>query len=228
MKNLLFFLSLILFGCGGAANQTSSQPQLVNLEEKVEVPTADLRLFPEMAEVRAPEKFLAKFITTFGDFVISFERSSAPIGIDRFYSLVKAKYYEDILIFRAINNFMFQFGIHGDPEINAIWKERKIADDPHQTLSNKRGTISFASAGPNTRSHQLFINLVDNSRLDNAGFTPLGEIVEGLEVIERVNTEYGENRPTFQRLFSERGNPYAHEQHPKLDRIKKIIILGEK
>ena len=226
MKVFFFFLSLSLLSCGSA--QQGNQPVLVNLEKKIDVPKADLRIFPERAEVRAPENFRAKFVTTFGDFVISFERVSAPKGIDRFYSLVKANYYEDILIFRAIGEFMFQFGIHGEPEINAIWKERKIDDDPIRNLSNLRGTISFASAGKNTRSHQLFINLIDNGRLDAMGFTPLGTVVEGIENIDRVNTEYGENSPGFQEEFNKYGNARAEERYPNLDRIHKIIIISGK
>lgn len=222
MKSLAFLLCLFFVSCG--SNQ-QTKPPLVNLENKLVVPKADLRLFPERAEVRAPDKFRAKFITTFGDFVVSFERVGAPKGIDRFYSLVKANYYENILIFRAIDKFMFQFGIHGEPEINRIWKDRKIDDDPLQQLSNLRGTISFSSAGSNTRSNQLFINLVDSPRLDNLGFTPLGTIIEGVENIDRVNTEYGENSPAVQIEFEEGGNDAILRKYPNLDRIVKIIII---
>ncbi len=225
MKNLVFVLSFFVLSCGSTQQKVNKGPVLVNLEKKIDVPDADLRLFPERAEVRAPERFQAKFITTFGDFVVSFERVSAPLGIDRFYSLVKAKYYEDILVFRAIDKFMFQFGIHGEPEINAIWKERKIDDDPLRNLSNVRGTLSFASAGPNTRTNQLFINLVDSARLDGMGFTPMGTITEGLENIDRVNTEYGENASGFQGEFEAKGNSHALEKYPNLDRIQKIIII---
>lgn len=192
-----------------------------------DLPAIDLRLFPDQAEVQAPETFQAKFITSFGDFVMAFERASSPNGVDRFYSLVKARYYEDILIFRAIDGFIFQFGIHGEPEINAVWQNRSISDDPIANLSNTPGTISFASAGPDTRSAQLFINVVDNSFLDNQGFTPLGTVVEGIENLSGVNTEYGENPGGFQGRFTVQGNSFALETFPNLSRIEKIIIVDE-
>ncbi len=220
MKTLLVFITLIFVSCA----QPRSQPKLVNLEEKIVVPYPNLGLHPEQALVRAPATFKAKFITSFGDFTMSFQREDAPKGIDRFYSLVKANYFEDILVFRALQGFMFQFGIHGDTAVNEKWKDLKIDDDPLANLSNQKGTIGFASAGPNTRSNQFFINLADNSRLD-AEFTPLGKIIEGDAVLDRVNTQYGENSRGFRKKFEECGNRCALEEYPNLDRIIKVFIV---
>ena len=121
-------------------------------------------------------------------------RDSAPNGADRFYNLVKSGYFKDIAFFRVIPGFMGQFGIHGDPKVAAVWREARITDDPVK-VGNARGAISFAMKGPNTRTTQFFINLVDNSRLDSMGFPSFGKVVAGMDVVDKINGEYGEGAP---------------------------------
>ena len=187
-------------------------------------------LDPSQAVMTAPAKFKVKFETTKGDFILECHRDWSPNGADRFYSMVKIGYFKDILVFRAIRGFMFQFGIHGDPDVNAKWGEARFNDDPKGKQSNKLGYITFAKTGaPNSRSTQLFINLRNNSGLDGQGFTPFGKVVEGMDVVNKINTEYGENRVrNFQGMFQARGNAYAKEKYPNLDTIKSVTLVEDK
>src|SRR5207244_6499652 len=127
--------------------------------------------------------------TSAGDFVIAVRRDWAPHGADRFYNLVKSGYYDGVRFFRVIPGFMAQFGIHGDPQVSATWRERSIPDDPVRQ-SNARGMVTFATAGPNTRTTQVFINYRDNAGLDGQGFAPFGQVVEGMEVVDRLFAGY--------------------------------------
>ena len=129
-----------------------------------------------------------------GKFTIEVTRSLAPNGADRFYNLVRSGYFTDVAFFRVIPGFMCQFGIHGDPAVSAKWREANIPDDPVKG-SNTRGTITFATAGPNTRTTQLFINFGDNVGLDGQGFSPFGKVIEGMDVVDKINSEYGEGAP---------------------------------
>ena len=130
------------------------------------------------------------FDTSVGPFVIEVTRAWAPNGADRFYNLVKYGYFDGARFFRVIPNFMVQFGIHGDPKLNAVWSEANIADDP-VTQSNKRGFVTFAKRNaPNSRSTQLFINFEDNAGLDGQGFAPFGQVVSGMEVVDKINAEH--------------------------------------
>src|SRR5262249_9792551 len=138
---------------------------------------------PSKLTEKAPETFKAQFDTTKGKFTIQVTRSLAPKGADRFYNLVRAGYFKDTAFFRVIPGFMCQFGIHGDPSVSAKWREAGISDDPVKS-SNTRGTITFATAGPNTRTTQLFINFGDNNVLDSQGFSPFGRVTEGMEVVD--------------------------------------------
>ena len=181
---------------------------------------------------KAPGEFKVLFQTTKGNFTVHVHREWSPAGADRFYNLVREGYYDDVRFFRVIDKFMAQFGIHGDPEVNAQWREAFIADEPVKK-SNTRGRISFAKRGlPNTRTTQLFINTVDNSRLDKMGFGALGEVVDGMSVIDALYSGYGEGRneerptasgPEQARILAE-GNAYLAE-FPKLDYIVKATIL---
>src|SRR5262245_39387820 len=137
-------------------------------------------LNPSLADEKAPEKFKARFVTTQGDFVIAVTREWAPQAADRFYNLIEIGYFTEIAFFRVINGFMAQFGISGNPQINAKWSGARIPDDPVKH-PNSRGHVSFACAGPNTRTTQLFINYADNSRLDGMGFSPFGVVTQGME-----------------------------------------------
>lgn len=184
---------------------------------------------PDEAKEQAPEKFRVKFETTKGDFVVEVNRAWSPNGADRFYNLVKIGYFKDIAVFRAIKGFMFQFGIHGDPEVSKVWSEAKIKDDPNAGQTNDFGTITFAKTGqPNSRSVQFFINLGANGRLDASGFTPFGKVVEGADVLKLINTEYGENSPEVQGRFQAEGNAFIQKKYPNIDMIKSVTLIEEK
>jgi peptidyl-prolyl cis-trans isomerase A (cyclophilin A) len=184
---------------------------------------------PSKANEQAPEQFTVKFDTTKGEIHIAVTRKWAPRGADRFYNLVKAGWYQDIAFFRVIAGFMAQFGIHGNPEVNTIWRNARIEDDP-KVESNKRGFVTFAMGGPNTRTNQIFINFSDeNARLDNMGFSPFGKVVKGMEVVDALYSGYGEGAPSgagpSQMLVQTKGNGYLKESFPKLDYIKSATIL---
>jgi len=178
---------------------------------------------------QAPAEFKAKFETSKGDFVILVKREWSPRGADRFYSLVKNGYYDGVVFFRVVAGFMAQFGIHGSPEVSAAWRNASIPDDP-VTQSNKRGMVSYAMRGPNTRTTQIFINYADrNDRLDGMGFSPFGKIVEGMEVVDALYSAYGEGAPQGRgprqdRIQSE-GNAYLKSEFKELDFVKTAKIL---
>jgi peptidyl-prolyl cis-trans isomerase A (cyclophilin A) len=176
----------------------------------------------------APTTFRAKFQTTEGDFVVEAQRDWAPRGVDRFYNLVKHGFYDGTCFFRVIAGFMVQFGIHGDPKVSAAWRQERIQDDPVKQ-SNTRGYVSYAMAGPNTRTTQLFINYADNSRLDQMGFAPIGRVVEGMDVVDRLYAGYGEGAPQGKgpdqgRLQME-GRDYLTKNFPQLDCTTKVTII---
>jgi len=176
---------------------------------------------------QAPATYKVKFDTSKGPFVVEVTRAWAPKGADRFYNLVKNGFYDNVRFFRVISGFMVQFGINGDPGVMARWRTAQIGDDP-VTQSNKRGTITFATAGPNTRTSQVFINFADNANLDGMGFAPFGRIVSGMNVVDALNSEYGEGAPRGRgpdqsRLQSE-GNAYLMKEFPRMDYVKKATI----
>jgi peptidyl-prolyl cis-trans isomerase A (cyclophilin A) len=177
---------------------------------------------PSKLTEKAPESFRAKFETTKGSFTVEGTRSLAPNGADRFYNLVRSGYFKDIAFFRVVPGFMCQFGIHGDPAVSAKWREANIADDPVKT-SNARGAITFATAGPNTRTTQLFINFGNNAGLDGQGFSPFGAVVEGMDVVDKINAEYGET--PNQGNIQYQGNAYLKAGFPNLDYIKSATLL---
>lgn len=183
---------------------------------------------PSKLTATAPETFRAQFETTKGKFVVEVTRSLAPRGADRFYNLVRSGYFTDVAFFRVVPGFMCQFGISGDPAIAAKWRGATIPDDPVKG-SNTRGTITFATAGPNTRTTQLFINYGNNTGLDAQGFAPFGKVVEGMDVVDKLNGEYGDGAPFGRgpdqgRIQSE-GNAYLKKDFPGLDYIKSATIL---
>jgi peptidyl-prolyl cis-trans isomerase A (cyclophilin A) len=168
----------------------------------------------------APATYNARFDTSVGVFVVQVHRDWAPKGADRFYNLVKYGYYDDSRFFRVLPNFMVQFGINGDPSIQSSWLDANITDDPVKA-SNKRGYITFATAGPGTRTTQVFINFADNARLDAQGFAPFGEVISGMEVVDKINAEYRE-QPEQGRIQMQ-GNAYL-AKFPRLDYIRKATI----
>jgi len=176
----------------------------------------------------APETFRVRFETSQGAFVVQVVRDWAPRGADRFYHLVRSGFYDGTRFYRAVQDFMVQFGVHGDPAVTAAWLDATIDDDPVRT-SNERGRISFAAAGPDTRTTELFINLRENARLDPLGFAPFGEVVEGMDVVDRLHTGYGEvgffgPGPVPDRIYME-GNEYLERDFPALDHIVRATLV---
>jgi peptidyl-prolyl cis-trans isomerase A (cyclophilin A) len=176
---------------------------------------------------QAPPTYKVKFETSKGNFVVEVHRDWAPKGADRFYNLVKSGFYNDVRFFRVISGFMAQFGISGNPQTMTEWRDKPIQDDPVKQ-SNKRGMLTFAMAGPNTRTTQVFINYADNSRLDDMGFSPIGQVVSGMDVVDKLYSGYGEGAPRgsgpSQGLLQQQGNAYLKKDFPKLDYIKKATI----
>jgi peptidyl-prolyl cis-trans isomerase A (cyclophilin A) len=188
-------------------------------------------LHPALLKAQAPATYQVKFTTTKGDFTITVTRAWAPVGADRFYNLVKHHFFDNASFFRVINGFMAQFGVSAYPPVSAAWEKAEIKDDP-VTQSNLKGYITFAAASePNSRTTQVFINLVDNKRLDSARFAPFGQVTEGLSVVEALNSEYGEGAPDGagpdQEQLQKVGKPYLDKGWPKLDSIKTAVIVGE-
>ncbi|MGD9502389.1 MAG: peptidylprolyl isomerase, partial [Methyloceanibacter sp.] len=155
-------------------------------------------------------------------------RERAPRGADRFYNLVKNGFYDNARFFRVIEGFMVQFGINGDPNIASVWRNADIKDDPVKA-SNERGTITFATAGPDTRTTQVFINFGNNAPLDGQGFAPFGKVVSGMEVVDQLYNGYGEGAPhgngPDQGRIQSQGNAYLEQDFPKLDFIKTATIV---
>lgn len=186
----------------------------------VDLSKAKLRT-PAQLNEQAPPTYKAKFDTSKGAFVVEVHRDWAPKGADRFYNLVKNGFYDDCRFFRVVPDFMVQFGINGDPNVQKNWANANITDDPVKQ-SNKKGYITFATRGPNTRTTQLFINYKDNAGLDRQGFAPFGEVISGMDVVDKINSGYGE-KPNQGSIQAE-GNAYLNKEFPKLDYIKKATI----
>ena len=187
-------------------------------------------LDPSLANETAPDLFQARLETTKGDVVVEVHREWAPRGADRFYNLVKIGYFQDIAYFRVVGGFMAQFGIHGDPNVSAKWRSAGFADDPVKH-SNLRGTITFATSGPNSRTVQLFINYTDrNAGLDGQGFSPFGQVISGMEVVDSLYNGYGDGPPSGpgpdQGQIQKQGNAYLKANFPNLDYIKKATLVN--
>ncbi|HMV49576.1 MAG TPA: peptidylprolyl isomerase [Blastocatellia bacterium] len=185
---------------------------------------------PEMNR-RAPEQFNVRMETSKGLIVIEVHREWSPLGADRFYNLVRAGYYDQVRFHRVVAGKWAQFGVQGDPKVSAVWRTRTFPDDPPRE-SNQRGTVAFAFAVPNGRTTQIFINLRDNSAThDKEPFTPFGKIIEGLEVADKLNAEYGETsgggiRGGKQAPLFEGGNAWLKENFPRLDYIIKTSVAN--
>jgi peptidyl-prolyl cis-trans isomerase A (cyclophilin A) len=184
-------------------------------------------LKPATLQERAPEKYEAKFVTTRGEFTVQVTRAWAPLGADRFYNLVKFGFYDNTSFFRVVPGFVVQFGINGKPAVSAAWKHTEIPDDP-VLQSNKRGYLTFATAGANTRTTQVFISLKDNAFLDAQGFSPFGAVEgKGMNVVEMLYDGYGNDGGPQQDKIESQGTPYVKKGWPKLDYIVSASIVGE-
>jgi peptidyl-prolyl cis-trans isomerase A (cyclophilin A) len=221
-KHVSALLALLALQLIPVACQDKTPPEKPPLAA---VPTP---LPPVAADAASPDSFRVKFATTKGDFTVDVTRAWAPRGADRFYRLVTDGYFKDIRFFRVLPGFMAQFGASGNPELNARMASLQIPDDP-VTQSNKRGMVTFAMAGPNTRSNQFFINYGDNARLDSQGFPPFGKVVDGMKAVDALYGGYGEGAPNgagpSQDSIRTKGNEYLQRAFPKLDYIKSATIV---
>lgn len=236
-KNAAVALVAVAFAsCGGERKEPPSEAASTapKASPSVAAPTgaapalAPALLDPRLAKETAPARFRVRFKTTRGDFVVEAVRDWAPRGADRFYNLVRVGFFDDVAFFRVLEGFVAQFGIHGNPRVSQAWRESAIPDDP-RGQSNERGTVTFATAGPNTRTTQFFINFRDNRNLDGMGFTPFGRVVEGMEVVDRLYSGYGEGAPNGggpdQGRAQSEGNAYFKSQFAKLDYIQQAALL---
>ena len=183
---------------------------------------------PASLRAKAPDVYKVKFTTTKGDFVVEVNRAWAPLGADRFYNLVQNGFYNDAAFFRVLKGFMAQFGISANPSISRVWRSANIKDDPVKQ-SNYRAYLSFATAGPNTRTTQIFINYGENTSLDRSGFAPFGRVVEGMAVVDSLYGGYGEGAPEGrgpeQGRIEGQGKAYLDKGFPQLDSIKSTTVL---
>ena len=207
---LLGFLAVLAAGCGGKGSSSSAPPKAL--------------LDPSTLTAKAPQLFTATFTTTAGTFVVKVHRTWSPHGADRFYNLVKNGFYDGQKIFRVVPHFVVQFGISPYPEVSQAWQNADIPDDPVGTLHNRRGTVDFASAGPNTRTTQIFVNTADNLQLDGAGFTPIAEVTSGMNVVDKLYSGYGDAPTQEQAQMMAEGNAYLEKQWPKLDAIQSATV----
>ena len=216
------FLPLLLMATGVLAGCGSEVP-----EEEAGPPPNPL-LQPRSFRETAPATYQVRLETTKGDILIGVTREWAPLAADRFFNLVKAGYYDGIAFHRVLHNFTAEFGIHGDPWVNAAWRQALMADEPVRQ-SNTRGRVTFSKNTPNSRTVQLFINLKDNSSLDGQAFSPFGEVVEGMDIVEALYSEYGDGPPrgegVYQAMAIARGDEYLNEEFPLLDRIERAVLL---
>jgi len=203
-------------GCGGESGETTEGPPPNPLMQ------------PENFSATAPETFVARFATTKGVIRIQVVREWAPLGADRFYNLVRGGYYDGGTFHRVMEGFMAEFGIHGDPWVNQFWRQATLDDEPVRK-PNTRGRVSFSKNQPNTRTVQVFINADENRSLDGQGFSPFGEVIEGMEVVEALYSDYGES-PTrggegvYAAMAIAKGDEYLNEEFPLLDRIERAVV----
>jgi peptidyl-prolyl cis-trans isomerase A (cyclophilin A) len=195
------------------------------------VAASEALMDPDKLNATAPDQFDVNFETSKGTFVISVTRDWAPNGADRFYNLVKNGFYDDVRFFRIVPDFVVQFGMNGDPKVSEVWQQARIKDDPVKG-SNEAGSITFAMAGPDSRTTQVFINLRNNARLDGMGFSPFGVVSEGMDVVKELYSGYGDGPPQGrgpnQGQIASKGNEYLDASFPKLDKIVKATISEAK
>jgi peptidyl-prolyl cis-trans isomerase A (cyclophilin A) len=239
MRTLLALPLLALMACGSPTPETKPAPPAEKPAQPVEKPAppppapaaaapvtppagANPALYdPSKASLTAPETYAVKFETTAGEFILDVTRAWSPLGADRLYNLVKAGFYDDTGFFRVVPGFVVQFGLNGDPAVNKVWRDARIQDDP-ASQTNARGTVVFATSGPNTRTTQVFINFADNPRLDKMGFTPFGK-VRDMATVDKINPAHGQ-KPN-QGEITMNGNAYLKTAFPDLSFITKATIV---
>jgi peptidyl-prolyl cis-trans isomerase A (cyclophilin A) len=182
-------------------------------------------LHPAALHAKAPATFEAKFTTTKGTFVVTIHRSWAPRGADRFYNLVRARFYDGNEFFRVVKGFVVQFGISGSPAVSSAWQNANLADDPVKA-SNTVATITYADAGPNTRTTQVFINLGNNAaNLDRLGFAPFGKVTAGMTIVKKLYGGYDDQPTNMQGAIASQGNAFLKKRFPKLDSVIRARIV---
>jgi peptidyl-prolyl cis-trans isomerase A (cyclophilin A) len=174
------------------------------------------------APAPVPDVYRVSFDTSKGEFVIEVTKAWAPLGAERFYRLVQQQFFDNARFFRVIDGFMVQFGLPASPAVAARWRARTLRDD-RVTQSNTRGMVTYAMAGPNTRTTQVFINYGNNARLNADGFSPFGKVVAGMEVVDKLYSRYGESPD--QGMIQAQGNAYLEAKFPRLDYIKTARIV---
>jgi len=180
-------------------------------------------LHPATLTAKAPDVYEVTFKTTAGDFVVTVTRAWAPLGADRFYNLVRHGFFTDAAFFRVVPGFIVQFGLSANPAVNKVWDKASIKDDP-VTQSNHTAYLTFATAGANTRTTQLFINLGENGSLDSQGFAAFGQVTTGMDVVQKIYSGYGESPD--QALITSQGKAYLDKSFPKLDHIISATVTS--
>ena len=180
-------------------------------------------LHPTTLTAKAPDVYEVTFKTSAGDFVVQVTRAWAPIGADRFYNLVRHGFFTDAAFFRVVPGFIVQFGLSANPAVNKVWDKAPIKDDP-VTQTNHAGYLTFATAGPNTRTTQLFINYGENASLDGQGFAAFGKVTTGMDVVQKIYSGYGESPD--QAMITSQGKAYLDKNFPKLDHIISATVTS--
>jgi peptidyl-prolyl cis-trans isomerase A (cyclophilin A) len=224
---LLIFNALVPSGLLGQTQPAASKPAAASQTKSSGAKAGASLLHPDTLKAKAPDVYEVKFVTTKGDFIVQVTRAWAPLGADRFYNLVKNYFYDGATFFRvlAAPPFVVQFGLTGSPAVNKAWTDANIKDDP-VVESNVASTITFAMAGPNTRTTQVFINLGNNARLDASGFAPFGKVTEGMDVVSQFYGGYGDATTSHQGEITNQGKAYLEKNFPRLDSIKTATIIS--
>ncbi len=215
MLPLLALACVVTTACGSAETDTAQR----------DVNPADAALLnPDAAALTAtaPDSFTVTFVTSAGAVDVRVHRRWSPLGADRLHYLASHGFFDGARFFRVVPGFAVQFGLSGRPDVDAVFEKLEFEDEPVK-VSNRRGTLVFATSGPNTRSTQLFFNLVDNDYLDDQGFTPVGEVVQGMDVVDRINPEYQEESNLQRRILRD-GNAFFRTRFPALDSIESVKL----
>ncbi|HJU75406.1 MAG TPA: peptidylprolyl isomerase [Gemmatimonadaceae bacterium] len=221
---LTYLLALFVVACGGERGpEVGDRKAADSAGTVVGLPSGP-------TDPTAPNEFRVLFETSKGPFVVEVHRDWAPRGADRFYHLVQSRYFDDVRFFRVVSSFMAQFGMHGNPNVHEAWDKMVIPDDSVKE-SNRRGYVTFATAGPNSRTTQIFINIVNNRPLDEMGFAPFGRVVEGMATVDSLYADYGDAPPggvgPDQTRITREGNAYLQREFPNLDYIRSARLVTD-
>ena len=224
MRRVCIALSSIVLAAGAIIAAQTAAPKPAAPKPAAAAGPSRL-LNPAALTAKAPDLFKVKFDTTKGVILLDVHRDWAPKGVDRFFNMTRNGFFTGARFFRVIPNFMAQFGINGNPAVNEAWEKVRLLDDPPNMQHNVRGFVSYGTTGqPNSRGTQLFINYKDNSYLDATGFVPIGQVTEGMEVADMLNSEYGSAPQNAQQRITAEGNKFLIASFPKLDYIKTATI----